>query len=416
MIKVIHPAEVEGEITAPPSKSMTQRAFAAALLAKGTTTIINPSGSDDSLAALGMTRKLGAEVVAGNGNIIISGGFLLPGAQLHCGESGLAMRMFASIAALQPEQITFTGEGSLNKRPVSMIEEALKQLGVNVKSNNGLLPFSVQGPLQGGKAVIDGSVSSQLLTGLLMALPMAENDSEIHVINLKSKSYIAMTLQLLGEFGIIIENHNFELFKIHGNQPYRALEYTVEGDWSGAAFLLVAGAVNGNIRVKGLHAASKQSDMTILDALQNAGAYIKLEDDTVSVSKSVLSAFRFDATECPDLFPPLAALAAYCAGITRILGVNRLIYKESNRAVAIQEEMRKLGITVRIEGDEMLITGGKIRRAFVHSHHDHRIAMMAAVAAISADGYVTIKDAECVAKSYPGFFNDLEKLGMEIGG
>ena len=181
-----------------------------------------------------------------------SGGFLIRSQLLNCGESGLAMRMFAPIAALHRKEITFTGEGSLLKRPVGMIGEALSQLGAEFKSGNGLLPFIVKGPLQGGKAIIDGSISSQLLTGLLMALPLATNDSEIRVINLKSKPYIAMTIQLLEEFGISIENINFETFRIPGNQEYKAREYIIEGDWSGAAFLLVAGAIKGNITVNGL--------------------------------------------------------------------------------------------------------------------------------------------------------------------
>ncbi len=416
MIKIIHPSLAFGEISAPPSKSLTQRAFAAALLANGRSTIINASLCDDSMVALDVIRKLGAKVDARNGNFVITGGFKAQDSLLHCGESGLVMRMFAPIAALLSEKITFTGAGTLKKRPVQMIEEALVQLGVSVKSNHGLLPFSVQGPMQGGNAVIDGSVSSQPLTGLLMALPLLENDSEVRVMNLKSKPYIAMTLELLGGFGITIENHDFELFKIPGQQTYRPLEYTVEGDWSGAAFMLVAGAVNGNVRIKGLNAHSKQSDITILEALKNSGAQIEFDNNTFWGSKSQLSAFCFDASECPDLFPPLAVLAANCRGTSKIFGVNRLVYKESNRALAIKEEMEKLGIMIKIVGNEMHITGGAIAHSCLHSHDDHRIAMMAAIAAISADGPVTIMNADCVAKSYPEFFRDLEILGIKTDG
>lgn len=414
MQKIIIPSFANGTVTAPPSKSMTQRAIAAALLAAGTTTILRPSFCNDSLAALEIVRKLGAEVVPGKEEITILGGFLVHGQQLHCGESGLAMRMFAPIAALHRKPFVFSGEGSLQKRPVGMIGEALMQLGVEFESENGHLPFRVKGPLQGGIATIDGSVSSQLLTGLLMALPLAESDTEIHVNNLKSKPYIAMTIRLLGEFGITIENQDFETFTIPGRQKYQAKAFTVEGDWSGAAFLLVAGAINGEISVKGLQLNSEQSDMAILEVLKIAGARLIVSNDAVMVSKSELLPFAFDATECPDLFPPLAALAACCRGTSRIRGTERLIHKESNRAQAIQREMSKLGIQIALEENEMIIEGGKVSGAFVNSHNDHRIAMMAAVAGLMADGPVTIEDAQCVSKSYPGFFDDLRRLGIQF--
>jgi len=416
MLKTIYPSAASGVVDAPPSKSMTQRAIAAALLAKGDTSIYNPSQSSDSLAALDMIRILGAVVFPGNGKLLIHGGLNVQEQELNCGESGLAMRMFAPIAALQCDQITFTGRGSLLDRPVDMIGEALTQLGVAFQSNKGRLPFRVQGPLQGGKATIDGSVSSQLLSGLLMALPLADSDSEIHVNNLKSKPYISLTIRLLKDLGIKIENNDFGLFKIKGRQNYLAGEYTVEGDWSGAAFLLVAGAISGNLCVKGLLQNSEQSDRAILSVLKSAGARMTVKSDCIEIEKSELRPFSFDASDCPDLFPPLASMAAYCNGISRILGAERLAFKESNRAIAIQQEMAKLGIKIKLDGNEMIIEGGKISGAFVNSHNDHRIAMMAAVAALAAEGPVFIEDAGCIAKSYPGFFDDLLHLGAKIEG
>jgi len=414
MQKTIHPSVATGILTAPPSKSMTQRAIAAALLAKGTTTLYHLSDCNDSLAALEMAKKLGAEVVPGGDEVTIMGGFLIRSQHLNCGESGLAMRMFAPIAALHRKEITFTGEGSLGKRPVNMIGEALTQLGAGFESANGLLPFTVKGPLQGGNADIDGSVSSQLLTGLLMALPLAASASGIRVNNLKSKPYIDMTIQLLSDFGISIVHENYEMFSIPGNQEYQAREYTIEGDWSGAAFLLVAGAINGYLTVRGIRHDSKQSDKAVLDVLKMAGAEMKVNYDSVEIRKSALNAFTFDATECPDLFPPLAALAAYGKGISRIYGVERLTHKESNRAEAIRDELTKTGIKVLFEDNSMLIEGGKVSGAFVNSHNDHRIAMMAAVAALGAEGPITVEDAQCVAKSYPGFFSDLAETGVQV--
>lgn len=408
----IFPSKVNGIIHAPAGKSMTQRALAAALLCRGTTTIYHPSHCDDSMAALGMIKNLGAQVVQSGDEISVLGGFLVKNHFVNCGESGLAMRMFAPIAALHHSKITFNGKGSLNSRPVNMIGEALMQLGVDFNSNNGFLPFTVQGPLKGGYAEIDSSVSSQLLTGLLMALPCAGSDSEISVKNLKSKPYVAMTLQLLSDFGIEVENRNFENFRIRGNQQYKACEYTVDGDWSGAAFMLVAGAISGTATIKGLKTDSLQSDRAILDALQQAGALFFSSENSVEVSKSQLNAFQFDATDCPDLFPPLAALAANCNGKSIIKGVSRLIHKESNRAETIQQELSNLGIHAEISADDMLITGGKIKGGSCDSHHDHRIAMMISVLALNAEGIVTIENAECVNKSYPAFYEHLKKIGV----
>jgi 3-phosphoshikimate 1-carboxyvinyltransferase len=229
-----------------------------------------------------------------------------------------------------------------------------------------------------------------------------------------SKPYIDMTLQVLEKFGIRIENDNYRKFTIPGKQKYKPCSFEVESDWSGGAFLLVAGAINGDITIHGLHPDSKQSDKAILMALDKAGAQISITDNSVSIRKSELKSFEFDATEAPDLFPPLAVLAAYSKGISGIKGVNRLIYKESDRAAAIVEEFAKMNIKVEVTGDYMLITGGTIKGAHVTSHDDHRIAMAEAIAGLGATDKVFIKDSQCVGKSYPGFFNDLRKMGASV--
>jgi 3-phosphoshikimate 1-carboxyvinyltransferase len=414
MERCVEPSEVKGQIKAPSSKSMTQRAIAAALLADGQSTIFNPSYCDDSLAAMSIACGLGAKLDPKPGELIIKGGRILKEEKLNCGESGLAIRMFSPIAALYPAEITMVGANSLKKRPMGMIEDALSQLGVKCSSTGGFLPLTIQGPIRGGRLEIDGSVSSQLLTGLLMALPLAERDSEIIVKNLKSKPYIDMTIQLLRSFGIVVEYSGYELFTIPGKQVYTPRKYTVESDWSGGAFLLVAGAVNGDLHVHGLHSDSKQSDMAILRALELAGAKMKIREDQIDISISELKAFDFDATESPDLFPPLVALAAYSSGISTIKGVSRLIYKESDRAAALKEEFGKMNISVVIEGDVMKVTGGQPTGARVESHDDHRIAMAVAVAALRATGKVNIRDSQCVAKSYPGFFDDIRHLGALV--
>jgi 3-phosphoshikimate 1-carboxyvinyltransferase len=414
MERYVEPSEIKGQIKAPSSKSMTQRAIAAALLADGQSIIHNPSYCDDSLAAMSIAVGLGARLEPLAGELKINGTGVLKEPKLNCGESGLAIRMFSPIAALYPVKITMVGANSLKKRPMTMIEEALNQLGVKCTSSGGFLPLTIQGPLVGGEIEIDGSVSSQLLTGLLMALPLANKDSEIKVNNLKSKPYIDMTIQILRSFGISIHKTDYTLFQVPGNQKYIPQNYTVEGDWSGGAFLLVAGAINGHLTVQGLRTDSQQSDMEIIYALKKAGARIKISDNQIEISKSKLKAFEFDATASPDLFPPLVALASYCHGVSTIKGVSRLIYKESDRAAVLKEEFGKMNISIELKDDNMSVTGGQPHGTRVESHEDHRIAMAVAVASLGATGRVNIRDSQCVAKSYPGFFDDLRSLGAVV--
>jgi 3-phosphoshikimate 1-carboxyvinyltransferase len=414
MERIIVPSKLKGEVKAPASKSMTQRAIAAALLAHGESTIINPSYCDDSLAAMSIAVGLGAKVEPDTDKMKITGSPELKEKKLNCGESGLAIRMFSPVAALYKTELTITGTGSLKKRPMSMIEVALKQFGIKCETENGFLPLTIKGPLKGGMCEIDGSTGSQLLTGLLMALPVAMKDSVVKVNNLKSKPYIDMTLQVLERFGIKIKNDNYNQFDIPGKQKFKPCSFEVESDWSGGAFLLVAGAINGDITVLGLHPDSRQSDKAILSALDKAGARMSIEENIIEIGKSSLKSFEFDATEAPDLFPPLAALAAYCKGTSGIKGVSRLIHKESNRAATLVEEFGKLNIKIEISGDYMLVTGGEVKGAHLSSHDDHRIAMAAAVAGLGATGKVYIKDSQCISKSYPGFFDDLRKIGASI--
>lgn len=410
----IHPSEVSGNVVAPPSKSMTQRAIAAGLLSEGLTRILNPSVCNDSLAALQMAYDLGAGTEMKANEWLIQPGNKPRQQELKCGESGLAMRMFAPIASLSDEPVTFTGKGSLNKRPVTMISDALSQLGVDFRSNQGYLPFVLKGPLQGGHAVIDGSISSQLLTGLLIALPLTRMDTTLDVIHLKSKPYIEMTLQLLGDFGIDIQHQNLEKFFIKGNQKYLPRDYLIEGDWSNAAFLLVAGAIGGQIVVSGLKTDSYQADRKIVSALSQAGAKLQLFEDSIHVTKDALVAFHFDATDSPDLFPPLAVLAANCKGRSVLSGVERLIHKESNRAVSIQQSLELMGIKTQVQGNEMMIEGGTIHGAIIDPFNDHRIAMMATVAALCSSNEISLTHAECVNKSYPDFYLTMKAAGAVI--
>jgi 3-phosphoshikimate 1-carboxyvinyltransferase len=411
----VHPSHLKGEVEAPASKSLTQRAIAAGLLTSGTTVIRNPSFCNDSLAAISMAGTLGALITRENGAVTVQSGLRpVSPVTLHCGESGLGLRMFAPVAALLSDHVTLTGEGSLLRRPVNMIVDALSQLGVEAETSGGLLPVTLTGRLRGGMAVIDGSSGSQLLTGLLMALPLAGEESEIQVRNLRSRPYISLTLKLLEDFGITVYNREFSHFSIPGNQSYSAREYNIEGDWSGAAFLLVAGALAGEVSVRNLSGSSLQADRAVMQALRDAGCHLTETAAGIKAEKSDLKAFSYDATDSPDLFPPLAALASRCRGTSRIRGVSRLQYKESDRAGAITDVLTATGIRVTIGGDEMFITGGDIHGAVVSSHNDHRIAMMAAVMATAATGAVTITGAEAVDKSFPEFYALMTRLGAEV--
>lgn len=412
----ILPGSINGTVTANPSKSAMQRAVAAALLSNGKSIIRNPGLSNDCLAALDVASKLGATINRQEDYIEITSNGIHPvqsaGNEINCGESGLGIRMFTPIASLSPLPITINGHGSLTTRPMNFFEEVLPQVGVKISTLEGRLPLHIQGPLQAKNITIDGSLSSQFLTGLLMAFGAVAEDVTITVKDLKSKPYIALTLQLMQQFGVQVKEENFERFSFGKKQAYKAGEYTVEGDWSGAAFLLVAAAVAGKAEVHHLNTQSAQSDKAILEALEKAGAGLMPGVFTVNVEKQQLKAFDFDATDCPDLFPPLVALAANCEGTTKILGVSRLAHKESDRGKTLQEEFGKLGISIELHGDEMLVHGGTgITGGTVRSHNDHRIAMACAVAALTASGPVVIEDAEAINKSYPEFYEHLQKLG-----
>lgn len=414
MKRYVYPSEINGIVKAPASKSEMQRATAAALLATGESLIINPCFSDDSVAALDIIEKMGAKVKRGSDLVIIKGGLNIKDGNLNCGESGLGIRMFTPIAALSGKPVTLTGKGTLLKRPVSLIEKELADLGATITSNKGFAPITISTKLEGGETAIDGSISSQSLTGLLMALPVAQKRSIIKVKNLTSKRYINMTIKILKAFSIEVENFDYKEFRIKGAQKYNPAIIEIEADWSSAAFLLCAGAINGNIKVKGLNTNSLQPDMAVLDALNAAGADLIINNDSITIKKSSLKGFTFDATECPDLFPPLAALALFCKGYTKIKGVHRLKHKETNRSITIMEELSAIGGDIILEGDSMIINKSSITGGDTNSRGDHRIAMACTIAALGATGPVSIENAEAVNKSYPQFFNDIIKAGVEI--
>jgi 3-phosphoshikimate 1-carboxyvinyltransferase len=269
--------------------------------------------------------------------------------------------------------------------------------------------------MHGGDITVDGSVSSQFITGLLLALPLAQEDTTLHVTSPVSIPYIDMTIETARLFGVEIMHNegDYTQFFIEGRQQYTPADIAIEGDWSGAATLLVAGAIAGEVTVKNISTLSKQADTAICHALERAGAGLIIEQDSITVSKRKLRGFEFDATNAPDLFPALAALAAAAEGESVIIGTDRLRHKESDRAETICHEYEKLGIEVDIsEKNIMRIRGGEILPATTFSHNDHRIAMSIAISALRCQGEVVIENAECVEKSYPTFFEDLESIIM----
>lgn len=410
----VFPSEVSGVLRAPSSKSMAIRATAAAMLAGGTSQVIYPSHCDDALAMAGIARQTGAEMKVFTDKLEITGGFSANQKIFNCGESGLAARLMIAIASLGENETEITGNGTLLNRHLGNIAETLTSLGVKCKTTSGKLPFWVKGPLRGGIVEVDGSGGSQFISGLLMALPLAKSDTSLKVHNLKSIPYIDMTLEMLHKFGIEIQHQDYKTFIIKGNQSYRPASLEIEGDWSGAAFPLVAAAIAGKLKISGLDPHSRQADIRILDALSLAGIKMTNNDHEFQIEKSSLRGFDFDATHCPDLFPPLVVLAAASQGSSKISGVDRLSQKESNRGLVLQQEMKKLGITIELDANTMIVHGGPIRGGAIFSHHDHRIAMAGAVAALIADGPVSIEHAECVSKSYPDFFSDMKKLGVQL--
>lgn len=415
MVVEVEASSVNGSIYAPPSKSAMQRAVACALMAKGRSEIINPSLCDDAIASMKMAECLGAEIERLSDMVIIEGGYRPVCKKIFGGESGLGARVFSVLASLSDDWIEVHGSGSLLKRPVNMLSETLTEMGVEVITTNGFFPVKVKGPLKGGLAFVDGSVSSQFLTGLLIAMPSLVDDSKIIVNNLKSKPYIDLTINILNHFGVQVINEGYAVFRIPGSQNYKPVDYTVEGDWSGSAFLFVLAAIAGKIKLRDISYMSTQSDRAIIDILKEAGAKVEMNENEITVSQAELKSFETDISDCPDLAPPLAILGSFCTGRTVIHGTERLKVKESSRGDALVTELSKLGVQISNHGDRIEIKGPSlIKGGKVDSHGDHRICMTLTIMSVATESRVIISGAESVNKSYPQFFRDLSNVGVKI--
>ena len=437
----------------PCSKSFAQRAIIAAALAEGVSHLRGYTPCGDNEAALQVARNLGAEVTVTDNEVVIKGisaeaGSLVlqSGADgnpsLHVGESGLLTRMVTPLMAqLSESPVTLTGEKTLLGRPLTGAREIMEALGAEICSLTDntdpdtpvSVPLKVAGPLKAGRTEISGKHGSQIISGLLMALPFADRNSSLIVKEPKSIPYMFITLEVLKKFGIKVGNEMLGgrdflesngdwslctemVFKVKGGQKYRAADMDIEGDWSAAANFLVAGAVFGKAVLKGLDTTSLQADLSIMDILMDAGASLSQLDGNkgdITVQRAPMRAFNVDASNCPDLFPIISVLAAFCQGTSRLAGVGRLANKESDRARAILDMLTQMGVKAAIEGDEMLIegqslaqrilTGALLKGGAYTSHHDHRMVMALKVAELGADGPIEIDDEGCVAKSFPGF-------------
>ena len=409
-VKSIKPFKFSGKLNAMTSKSYLQRALALASLAKGSSVLTNVQWSADGLAVADVVRQLGADVQEEFRKLIITPNDSASDDDilLNIGESGLGLRMFSGLASLKNQPVTLTGKGSILERPIAAVMETLSACGVEVSSTAGKLPITISGKLKGGIYTVDGSFSSQILTGLLISLPLADGDTTLHVKDLKSIPYIDMTLELAQLFGAEITHDDYKVFHITGNQSYNGTSYAVEGDWSGMANHAVGAAISGEITISGLHEHSLQADKAILKALERTGASVVWNDGEIMIKQSQNLPFELDATHSPDIFPPLVVLACAAKGVSRITGIHRLTHKESDRLAALIETFEQLGVTLTTEKDTLLVHGtGSISAGTIHSFNDHRIAMAGCIAACISDGPILIEKSEAVKKSYPLFFEEL---------
>ena len=427
-------------IEVPASKSMAQRAIVAAALAEGTSHLSGYTPCEDSASAIAAARAIGAEIQEGPTLVIRGiGGKTLELDSIDVGESGLLTRMLIPVLAMKNGGKAFEvrGRGTLPTRPLAGAAQIMASFGVMLENLEAAgkevrVPLRVNGKLLPGRADISGKGGSQIISGLLMALPLAEKNSTLYVHEPKSIPYMFMTADVLQKFGIktanemeggddFLESQDWSLctgmtFRIKGEQRYQAADFRLEADWSSAAPFLVAGAIFGSAQVEGLDTSSLQADLSIIDILAEAGACVSQVEDTktVCVQKAPLNPFEMDLANAPDLFPVVSVLAAFCPGQTRLGGVGRLATKESNRAEAILEMLRQLGVDAYIEKDDMFITGHSLSSRLLNgnllapgeytSRHDHRMVMALKVAQLGAAGPITIDDTLCVAKSFPDFY------------
>ena len=416
----IYKSELRGRVRAPSSKSYTIRGLMCAALAKGESEIMCPLSSDDTEAALNVLGKVGIRVHQ-KGDLwqVIGGDFCEPDTALFCGESATTLRFMTAICSLVPGKCRLTSAPSLSKRPIKPLLQALRRLGVDCAYRDEDSSVVVDGGrFKGGTVELPGDISSQFVSALLFISPFAEEGVIIKLTTpLESKPYVLMTLDCLQRFWITVgfsgELDRFEVLK----QAYEPAKYEVEGDWSSASYLLALGAVCGEVEVENLNPKSLQGDKVILDFLRNMGVWVEVNKNSVVVRKSKLNAIRADLSDCIDLLPTMAVLAAVASGVSEFIGIDRARLKESNRVSALREGLERMGIKVGEERNKLTVTGSMPKGSVIDAKGDHRIAMAFSILG-SIVGETIIDGAECVSKTFPEFWNILKGIGdkVEING
>jgi 3-phosphoshikimate 1-carboxyvinyltransferase len=414
----INPKKITGQVNIVSSKSLSHRYVIAASLAYGQSEIKNVLDSEDLEATRSALKTLGIQF---NMNTIDGGHLRCVEKTIDANESGSTLRFIIPIAMLLNEPITFIGRGRLDQRPLNVYEKLFKNKAIRFeRQGSNWLPLIVEGPLKAGHYIVDGNVSSQFISGLLFALPKLEEDSVIELTSeLESKGYVDLTLDVLDEFGVQIVNEG-QFYYIKGNQKYIPRNVTVEGDFSQAAFFFVAGTIGKPIILHHLNPNSKQGDREIVEIIRRMGGNIEYIDNIKAyvVSPAKTFATTIDLKHIPDLGPVLMVLAALSEGRSRFINFERLRIKESDRLEAMIITLNQLGVKVEMNEDSVYITGKETLKGnqIFQTFGDHRIAMAIAVAAIRANGKITIEDAGVVKKSYPKFFDEYQSLGGEFDG
>ncbi len=418
---------LSGEVSAPPSKSYTQRMLIAAALSNGVSKVSSPLLSDDTQATLRAVTALGANVATSEGCWTITGANPLTNAKepIDCGESGATLRFMIPIAALAPDPSILVFKGSLERRPIEPLLRSLEGLGAKARARKlgGKDAVLVEGGgILGGETSIPGDVSSQFISGLMFACPMAKVNTEITLTTpLESAHYVTMTEEVLAKHEVHLEIHdNFKRIKIPGNQTYKPVDSRVPGDFSSAAFLLAASAITSSkVRMNNLDYRSVQGDKAILGILKQMGIEGKVCNDSIEINGTgnQLEPLNVDAKNIPDLVPACVVLACYAKGTSKISGAQRLKFKESDRLKSLHLELGKMGAKIKEDATSLTVEGPcALHGALIDPHNDHRIAMACSVAALGAQGKTAIQNAECVRKSYPQFFTHLKQIGAEIVG
>ncbi len=416
----INRSEIKGTVNAPPSKSYTHRAIAIAAMSKKAT-VHNPLISEDTKATIRASEAFGATVEPKNDSLLIcgfDGKLKIPDNVLDVANSGTTLRIMTAISSLVDGATVLTGDASIRTRPNTPLLNALNDLGAVTFStrNNGMAPIVVRGKMKGGNVKIDGSISSQFISALLIACPLAENETTIMIKGeLKSRPYVNITIGMLKEAGATIHSDDREnSFTVPPNQEYDMRSYNVPGDFSSASYMMAAGALCGDVTIKNLY-PSEQGDSAMVEILEKMGAQISWDrkKGEVKVNKSELCGIKVDVGKTPDLVPTLAVLGAVSTGQMVIENAGHVRFKETDRLHAMTVELKKMGVDITEEKDRLIIKGGKINGAKVHGWDDHRIVMALAVAGMVA-GSTTIDTIESVGISYPGFFEDLRNSGAVI--